>query len=174
MNTCRGIAEKDTIMTIASRRTLGALASLAIPAAARAAGGDLSRQEPVELVVELGTPDGRHVFAPTTIRLETGRLYRLVLRNRSPDPHYFTSDGLANSVWTRKVQLVQTRPDGRPEVLAEFKGAIREVEVYPGHAAEWWLVPVQAGRFDDLRCGIRAPDGRTHAEHGMRGEVIIA
>lgn len=175
MNICRDIAEEDNAMTITTRRTLGAVAALALPAAAaRAAGGDLSRQEPVEVVVELGTPDSRHVFAPTTLRLETGRLYRLVLRNRSPDPHYFTSDGLANSVWTRKVQLVQARPDGRPEVLAEFKGAIREIEVYPGHAAEWWLVPVQAGRFDDLRCGIRAPDGRTHAEHGMRGEVIIA
>lgn len=150
-----------------------AAATAAGSGAARAAGGDLSRQDPVEVVVRLGTPDGRHGFEPRTLRFETGRLYRLVLRNPSPHPHYFTSEGLAASVWTRKVQVVQRRGD-RAETLAEFKGAIREIEVYPGHEAEWWFVPVATGRFTDLRCDIRAEDGRTHAEHGMRGEVIIA
>jgi hypothetical protein len=47
------------------------------------------------------------------------------------------------------------------------------MEVYPGFAAEWWFVPVRAVSFDDLRCGIRNSDGRTHTEHGMRGRVII-
>lgn len=153
---------------------LGAAALVAGTQGARAAGGDLSRQAPIETVVELGTADGRHAFAPDRLRFETGRLYKLVLRNPSPDPHYFTSDGFAASIWTRKVQLTRRRPDGREEVLAEIKGAIREVEVYPGHAAEWWFVPVQAGRFTDLRCGIRAADGSTHADHGMRGEIVIA
>ncbi len=162
-----------------SRRTaggmalLGAVATISGASRAQAAGGDLSRQTPVEVLVELGTMDGRHVFAPDRLRLETGRLYKLVLRNRSPDPHYFTSDGFAASVWTRKVQVTQRRPDGREEPLAEIKGAVREVEVYPGHDTEWWFVPVQAGRFTDLRCGIRAADGRTHADHGMRGEIVI-
>jgi uncharacterized cupredoxin-like copper-binding protein len=152
---------------------LGAAAMMASPFHAALAAGDLSRQAPIEVLVELGAPDGRHVFAPDRLRFETGRLYKLVLRNRSPDPHYFTSDGLAASVWTRKVQVTQRRPDGGEQTLAEFKGAIREIEVYPGHDAEWWFVPVQAGRFTDLRCGIRAADGRTHAEHGMRGEIVI-
>jgi uncharacterized cupredoxin-like copper-binding protein len=152
---------------------LGALAAAMGGGAAQAA-GDLAGQAPVELVVELGTSDGRHVFAPDRLHFETGRLYRLVLRNRSRDPHYFTSDGFAAAIWTRKVQVTQARTDGRRETLAEFKGAIREIEVYPGHDAEWWLVPVQAGRFTDLRCGIRGADGKTHAEHGMRGEIIIA
>ena len=57
--------------------------------------------------------------------------------------------------------------------LAEFKGAIREIEVYPGHSAEWWFVPVAAGRVTDLQCGIKGTDGRTHAEHGMTGEIVI-
>ena len=39
------------------------------------------------------------------------------------------------------MQVVQSR-EGKPTTLAEFKGAIREIEVYPGHSAEWWLVPV--------------------------------
>jgi hypothetical protein len=53
---------------------------------------------------------------------------------------------------------VQDR-DGKRTTLAEFKGAIREVEVYPGHLAEWWFVPVAAGRVTDLRCGIVGADG---------------
>ena len=142
------------------------------PAAPPAAlGGDLSRQAPVEVVVELGDAEGRHGFHPMRLRFSTGRLYRLVLRNPSPHPHYFTSEGLAASVWTRKAQVLENRPGGR--VMAEIKGAIREIEVWPGFSAEWWFVPVQAGRFTDLRCEIKAEDGRTHAEHGMRGEVVI-
>lgn len=148
-------------------------AAAAQPAPAQRGGGDLSRHQPVELVVTLGAPDGRHVFEPRSIRLRTGVLYKLVLRNVSPDPHYFTSEGLAASVWTRKVQVMGRNASGAPIVLAEIKGAIREVEVYPGQTAEWWLVPVQAGRFDDLRCDIREPNGQTHADHGMRGEVVI-
>lgn len=164
-------------MQIIRRHAVGAAAALGAAVLARQAaaqgGGDLSRQQPIELTVTLGTPDGRHLFEPRVIRLRTGLLYKLVLRNVSRDPHYFTSDGLAASVWTRKVQVMGRGADGAATVLAEIKGAIREVEVYPGQTAEWWLVPVQAGRFDDLRCDIRASDGRTHSAHGMRGEVII-
>ena len=142
------------------------------PGAARAA-GDLSRQQPIVVQVELGRPDGQHAFEPNRLRFETGRLYRLVLRNNSRDPHYFTSDEFAARVFTRKVQVAQRRADGREDTLAEFKGAIREIEVYPGHAAEWWFVPVATGKISDLRCGIVGADGRTHAEHGMVGEIVI-
>lgn len=154
---------------------LAGAAAIARPAMAQAprGGGDLSRQQPEELVVTLGTPDGRHAFAPSTIRLRTGLLYKLVIRNVSRDPHYLTSDGLAASVWTRKVQVMNPTAGAQPPVLAEIKGPVREVEVYPGQTAEWWLVPVQAGRFEDLRCEVRAADGRSHAHHGMRGVVII-
>jgi uncharacterized cupredoxin-like copper-binding protein len=74
-------------------------------------------------------------------------------------------------IYTRKVQVVQTR-DGKPTTLAEFKGAIREIEVYPGHSAEWWFVPVATGRVTDLRCGI-VKDGKSHADLGMVGEIVI-
>ena len=135
------------------------------------AGGDLSRQEPVTVTVELGAP-GKHAFVPDKLRFETGKLYKLVLRNGSADPHYFTSHAFSQMVFTRKVQVTQER-DGKPVTLAEFKGAIREIEVYPGHSAEWWFVPVAAGRVTDLQCGIKGADGRTHAEHGMTGEIVI-
>jgi uncharacterized cupredoxin-like copper-binding protein len=153
----------------------GAVGLVAGPAAGQGGavpGGDLSRQPSVE-VVELGNADGGHVFGPMRLRFATGRLYRLVLRNPSPHPHYFTSDGFAASIWTRKVQVMGPDAAGQSRVMAEFKGAIREIEVYPGCAAEWWFVPVQAGRFTDLRCEVKAADGRSHAEHGMRGEIII-
>ena len=135
------------------------------------AAGDLSRQTPVEVVVELGKP-GTHHFFPDKLRFETGKLYKLVLKNASNDPHYFTSHAFTQLIFTRKVQVTQVR-DGKTATLAEFKGAIREIEVYPGQTAEWWFVPVAAGRVTDLRCGIADKDGKTHADHGMTGEIVI-
>jgi uncharacterized cupredoxin-like copper-binding protein len=135
------------------------------------AAGDLSRQDPIEVTVDLGQGDN-HVFMPNVLRFETGKLYKLILRNASKHPHYFTSDAFSQMIFTRKVQVTQTR-EGKSTTLAEFKGAIREIEVYPGHSAEWWFVPVAAGRAGDLRCGIVAQDGKTHAAHGMIGEIVI-
>jgi uncharacterized cupredoxin-like copper-binding protein len=139
--------------------------------AATQAAGDLSRQTPIEVTVELGKP-GQHVFVPNRLKFETGKLYKLVLTNPSNDPHYFTSHAFTQLIFTRKVQLTQMR-DGKVVTLAEFKGAIREIEVYPGHSAEWWFVPVATGRVTDLECGIRGKDGKTHKEHGMVGEIVI-
>ena len=136
-----------------------------------AANADLSRQEPIEVAVELGKA-GHHPFVPNQLRFETGKLYKLVLRNPSEDPHYFTSHAFTQLIYTRKVQVTQQR-DGKTTTLAEFKGAIREIEVYPGQTAEWWFVPVAAGRVTDLRCGISGNDGKTHADHGMVGEIVI-
>lgn len=135
------------------------------------AAGDLSKQTPIEVTVDLGKP-GEHVFVPNKLKFETGKLYKLVLRNASNAPHYFTSHGFSQMIYTRKVQVTQNR-DGKNAALAEFKGAIREIEVYPGQSAEWWFVPVAAGRVTDLRCGVVGSDGKSHAEHGMVGEIVI-
>jgi uncharacterized cupredoxin-like copper-binding protein len=148
-----------------------AAAALLLVSTVAHAAGDLSRQEPIEVAVDLGQP-GQHAFAPNQLRFETGKLYKLVLRNPSKDPHYFTSHGFTQLIYTRKIQVVQDR-DGKRTTLAEFKGAIREVEVYPGQIAEWWFVPVATGRVTDLRCGIVGSDGKSHAEHGMTGEIVI-
>jgi uncharacterized cupredoxin-like copper-binding protein len=150
-------------------RTAAALL-LAATTAAHAA-GDLSRQEPIEITVDLGKP-GQHAFVPNKLRFETCKLYKLILRNPSSDPHYFTSHAFTQLIYTRKVQVVQNR-DGKTTTLAEFKGAIREIEVYPGQTAEWWFVPVAAGRATDLRCGIVGADGKSHSDHGMVGEIVI-
>ena len=153
------------------RFALGAAVVLGIASGAALAAGDLSRQTPIEVTVDLGSP-GKHEFAPKQIKFETGKLYKLILRNASNDPHYFTSHAFSQMVYTRKAQVTQQQ-NGKSVTLAEFKGAIREIEVYPGHAAEWWFVPVAAGRVTDLRCGIVGKDGKSHAAHGMVGEIVI-
>ena len=153
------------------RFALGAAIVLGIASGAALAAGDLAKQTPIEVTVDLGSP-GKHEFAPKQLKFETGKLYKLILRNTSSDPHYFTSHAFSQMVFTRKVQVVQVR-DGKPVTLAEFKGAIREIEVYPGHSAEWWFVPVAAGRVTDLQCGIVGKDGKSHAAHGMVGEIVI-
>jgi uncharacterized cupredoxin-like copper-binding protein len=113
---------KSTMMLVAAAVLAAASFGPAYPA------GDLSRQEPIAITVELGKP-GQHVFVPSKLRFETGKLYKLVLKNPSDDAHYFTSHAFTQLIYTRKVQVVQER-DGKMTTLAEFKGAIREIEVY--------------------------------------------
>jgi uncharacterized cupredoxin-like copper-binding protein len=118
----------------------------------------------VEVRVQLGGKDDALRFVPDRIELETGRLYKLVLHIPSPQKHYFSSDAFAGAVYTRKVQVL----DKAGATLAEVKGAIREIEVYPGQQAERWLVPVKAGTFDDLKCSIPG-----HAGQGMTGTIVV-
>jgi uncharacterized cupredoxin-like copper-binding protein len=153
------------------RFAIGAAVALGLATGAALAAGDLSRQTPIDMTIDLGSP-GKYEFAPKQLRLETGKLYRLILRNTSSDPHYFTSHAFSQMVFTRKVQVTQQQ-GGKAVTLAEFKGAIREIEVYPGQSAEWWLVPIAAGRASDLRCDIKTSDGKSHAELGMLGEIVI-
>jgi uncharacterized cupredoxin-like copper-binding protein len=138
--------------------------SLALPLASAQAAGDLTQQEPVDIRVALGNEKDALRFFPETISLETGKLYRLTLSNPSPQKHYFSSEGMAQAVFTRKVQV--NGVDGK--ALAEVKGQIREIEVYPGGTAEWWFVPVKAGMFNDLKCTIPG-----HTEMGMVGSITI-
>ena len=145
--------------------------SLGVLAAPAYAAGDLSRQEPITVTVDLGALEQARIHSEQAAlrnrqALQTGSAQ---CEQRSA---YFTSHTFSQMVFTRKVQVTQMR-DGKAVTLAEFKGAIREIEVYPGHSAEWWFVPVATGRVTDLQCGIHAVDGRTHAEHGMTGEIVI-
>jgi len=134
--------------------------------------GDLTGQTPIEVRVDLGTKGGDLKFVPDKITFETGKLYKLVLHNPSDKPHYFTSLGLASKVFTRKVVAV-TEPGGAGKATGEIKGAIREIEVFPGGTVEWWFVPVATGTINDLNCSVKDPDGRTHADKGMVGGIII-
>ena len=55
----------------------GALAG----SAAGYAAGNLAGQQPIEVTVDLGKP-GEHAFIPNNIKFETGKLYKLILRNQ--------------------------------------------------------------------------------------------
>jgi uncharacterized cupredoxin-like copper-binding protein len=151
-------------MAPSSLRALILAVCLALPFASAQAAGDLTQQEPVEIKVALGNEKNVLRFFPETINLETGKLYRLILSNPSPQKHYFSSEGMAQAVFTRKVQV--NGVDGK--AIAEVKGQVREIEVYPGGTAEWWFVPVKTGSFNDLKCTISG-----HGEGGMVGSINI-
>ena len=128
------------------------------------AAGDLTAQPPVEVKVLLGDKGNALRFVPDQIVLETGKLYKLVLHNPSSMAHYFSSEGLSRAVFTRKAQVLG--PDGK--TIAEIKGTILEIEVYPGGTAEWWFVPVKTATLNDLKCTIKG-----HSEGGMVGGITI-
>lgn len=127
------------------------------------AAGDLTRQDPVEIRIQLGNAKGEMLFAPNELNFETGKLYKVVLSNPSPVAHYFTSPALSGAVFTRKVQV--NGPDGK--ALGEIKGSVSELEVYPGGTVEWWFVPVKTAS-GELKCSIAG-----HAGHGMVGKVNV-
>jgi uncharacterized cupredoxin-like copper-binding protein len=128
------------------------------------AAGDLTQQTPIDIKVQLGDEKNSKRFVPDKIELETGKLYRLILSNPSAEKHYFSSEGLSQAVFTRKVQV----NGAAGKALAEVKGVIREIEVYPNAVTEWWLVPIKAGNYGDLKCTIPG-----HAEAGMVGYILI-
>lgn len=150
-------------MKIAATALLG-MAMFVPHATVAFAAGDLTQQTPVDIKVQLGDEKNSKRFAPDKIELETGKLYRLILSNPSEEKHYFSSEGLSQAVFTRKVQV----NGAAGKALAEVKGVIREIEIYPNAVTEWWFVPVKAGSFGDLKCTIPG-----HAEAGMVGHILI-
>lgn len=128
------------------------------------ASGDMTGQKPIEVKVQLGDTKNAMRFFPSNLEFETGKLYKLVLHNAGATKHYFSSEGLSRSVFTRKTQVLG--PQGN--TIAEVKGSIREIEVYPGGTAEWWFVPVKTAKLDDLKCTIKG-----HADLGMVGTITI-
>ena len=75
----------------------------------------------------------------------------------------------SKSIFTRKIQI-----NFNNKKLAEVKGFINEVEVWPKHQIEWWFVPVKTGFFEDLFCKVKdLKSGLKHSEMGMRGTIII-
>ena len=110
-----------------------------------------------------------HFFSPSLIRLETSKLYKIVLKNSSDVKHYFSSPKFSKAVFTRKVQVLKNG-----ERIAEIKGNISDIEVFPKSIVEWWLVPIKTGEFDDLHCYVKDKKaGKTHSEMGMVGTIIV-
>ena len=62
-----------------------------MPAAIASAAGDLSRQPVSEITVSLGNEAGELKFFPNQLEFESGKRYKLVLKNPSSQKHYFTA-----------------------------------------------------------------------------------
>lgn len=132
--------------------------------------GDLTRQKPLEMEMLLkGKIGENHFYDPSILKFETGKLYKLKLTNVSDSKHYFSSNQFANSIFTRKIQVIKNG-----NKIAEIKGQINEVEIFPKNTLEWWFVPIKTGEFHDLFCGVKdKKSGKSHAEMGMTGTIII-
>ena len=132
--------------------------------------GDLTRQKAIVIEVLLKGSSGElHYYEPSILKFETGQLYKLKLKNLSDSKHYFTSKEFADSIFTRKIQVNKDL-----EKIAEIKGNISEVEIFPNNTLEWWFVPVKTGVFEDLNCKVVDKKiKKSHAEMGMRGKIII-
>ncbi len=139
------------------------VAALLLSSAAQAA-GDLSRADPTEIVIEMGASGDKMYFKPDHIELETGKAYKLVLRNVDEAKHEFEGHEFIEKIFTRKVEI--TDPSG--ELVAEIKGPVTEVEVGPNRRVEWFIVPVQTGENIPVECAIPG-----HREAGMFGTVTI-
>ena len=131
------------------------------------AAGDLSRADPTEIVIEMGTSDNGDkpmFFKPDHLDLETGKAYKIVLKNTDEIEHEFAGHELFEVVFTRKVEIT----DASGELVAEVKGGITEIEVGPGKQVSWFIVPVQTGKDLPMECLIEG-----HTEAGMGGTVTI-
>ncbi len=132
--------------------------------------GDLTRQEPKTIEVFMkGTKGKVHYFEPSVLKFETGKLYKLIIKNISDSKHYFSSTKFAESIFTRKIQIKKNN-----QKIAEIKGVINEVEVFPENSIEWWFIPIKTGRFDDLSCYVKDDKSKKkHSQMGMIGSIIV-
>lgn len=126
--------------------------------------GDFTSQKPIIKTINLGNVGNELRFYPDNLEFETGKLYKLIIKNPSPQKHYFIAEALSNSVFTRKVQILNSQNI----TIAEVKGHINEIEVYSGGVTEWWFVPVKTFNNTSFHCSIKG-----HTEAGMTGQISI-
>lgn len=121
-------------------------------------------QEPIDVVVMLGDEEDPFLYKPNVLEFETGKHYRLILLNEGPHRHFFVSAGMAESVASEKLEVFNR--EGKK--LVEVKANVDEIDMHGYTKVQWSFVPTKKGQFDDLFCKVPG-----HAEHGMRGKVII-
>jgi len=143
---------------------IASMSVLALTSVAHA-DGDLSRANPTEIAIEMGQTDAKHMyFKPNHIDLQTGKAYKIVLKNVDKIKHEFAAPKLAEKAFTRKVEVMGA--DGK--MIAEIKGSVVEIELAPGGVAEWFIVPIQPGKNVPMVCEIAG-----HQEAGMHGTITI-
>jgi uncharacterized cupredoxin-like copper-binding protein len=132
---------------------------------------NLSKQEPIEVVVQLGTAGGDLVITPRNLVFEKGKLYTVVLKNPSDVEHRLSVVSLASAVKTLAKPAVD-RGEVKGGLNLGFRGPsrgypVREIEVAPSGIAEWSFIPVREASVD-IGCKI---DG--HAKAGMIAKINI-
>jgi uncharacterized cupredoxin-like copper-binding protein len=128
------------------------------------ADGDLSRANVQTVVMEMGTRDGKMYFEPNQLNFKTGQAYKIVLKNVDTIKHEVEANEFVDKIFTRKVEV----KDKNGGLVAEIKGAIREIEVGPMQEVEWYVVPIQPGKNIEMVCAIAG-----HKEAGMHGLITI-
>ena len=130
----------------------------------------MTKQNPLEKKIYFkGKIGSEHYYESNYIEFKTGKLYKLIFINNSDSKHYFTSLQFSKSIFTRKVQI-----SFEGKKLAEIKGNIDEIEVFPNHEIEWWFIPIKTGTFKDLHCKVLdKKTGKTHSQMGMKGNINI-
>ena len=139
------------------RKVALVLAAVLLSATIVWAGGDLSRQIPVELKVLLGAKDAEMAILPKTWNLETGKLYKVTFANEGKVKHEWVAPEFTLTIWTRKVETAGV----------EVKGVINEIELLPGAKADWYFIPIRTGEFE-MACEITG-----HREAGMVGKIVV-
>jgi hypothetical protein len=81
--------------------------TILMPAAIASAASDLSRQPVTEITVSLGNEAGELKFFSNQLEFESGKRYKLVLKNPSSQKHYFTAKNFADASWTQKLKRVR-------------------------------------------------------------------
>lgn len=156
---------------------LGIVAAYAGLAGAQVA--ELATQEPIEVIVQLGTKSGELAITPSELELQAGKVYRFVLNNPSNITHYLSVPRFGSTVQTDNInvqggEVTRTgirRPPSpiRPRSVATstFSYEVNEIELRPGGMAQWTFTPVQAGSYK-LGCGVPA-----HAQAGMASNILV-
>jgi uncharacterized cupredoxin-like copper-binding protein len=147
------------------RRALVVVAGIVLLGAALAPAAEPPKgAAPVEVVVELGTKGDALRFVPDHLRFERGVYYKLVIRNVSPQNHYFTAEPLATHAFTRKVEVLD--PKGEP--MVEIHGAVHDLDIRSGATVAWYFYPMTNGDDMPLFCHKEG-----HRQGGMLGSITI-
>ena len=121
--------------------------------------------EATEVNVVVGSSSGELRFFPSELAFERGKYYKLLIHNPSSESHYFTSDGLATHVFTRKVEVL----DESGETLVEIHGAVNDMELNPGTTVAWYFYPMTNSQNLRLYCHKKG-----HEDAGMVGNIQIS
>lgn len=140
-------------------------AAMTLAAGAAYAGGDLSRANVIDVVIEMGSSGDGMYLKPDNYTFETGQAYKLILKNVDEIKHELALNEMGEAIFTRKVEA----SDADGNLITEVKGTIREVEVGPGKTVEWYIVPVQTTDEPvEITCELPG-----HLEAGMRASAMI-